>query len=806
MEKTSKIQSPWIETSRKASCFVSKSIPQGVGWCVLALGSLARYELTEKSDLDILVITSNQEDTRGISPWIHHLMDHHPNIGAVVRSKEECLDMLHEDFRSWVGIIEARPLGGNVQRWYSLRKAISRQIKEIPQALWREKLRESIENRHERYGKSVRLLEPNIKNSAGGLRDIHTIFWLTLLDAYNEITKSCPEFTPRFSTVLKRSPLHERRQRIVSRARDFYLRVRYTMHHLTGMLQDYLDYDLQQHVAFELGYGSLQTKEAVERFMREYLRNAREVHLALEKLFPPAAEKRSMVIPIHGIKEEEGILHVKESHVRIDNSLIAAVFDFAQGQPGVIGEDITKKIDMEVTQKTIVPDRYSNKFLSELFTSPRRIAEVLIHLNNKNILGSWIPEFGRLISFFQHNVYHYYTADEHTLLALRACEELEEKEGYIADVYRRLEEKAVIKLGIFFHDIAKPSSIADHGRKGVEIVHRVLPRLGLGRYARDAAFIVQNHLLMEQVAFRRNFHDERTLRDFIAIVETPKKLDWLILMTYADLCAVNPKVWTPWKEQLLCELHALALRRMNRRGEDEPNKWLKEPEDVEEGEKTEKQQRVLDNGERINFIFHHDSSYSKVTVLMKDRPSLLSSICAALTYQDCNIIDAKIETTADGMAEDTFRVVDIVGEGPLREEQVNGIMDTLENVLLGREDASDLILKHQEKWKRRLRKANNLSVRIDVEFYEQETDTGTGTIVEVYSHDTVGLLYTIARILSDFDLNITVAKIATRIDGVVDSFYVKDRSGRPLSATVKRKLKKALLESIKEMNIIDETG
>ncbi|NOY05336.1 MAG: HD domain-containing protein, partial [Chlorobi bacterium] len=618
MEKLPRISSPWIETSRKAGVFIKNTVPEEVDWCVLALGSLARYELTEKSDWDILVVTEKQEDAEEISRWLHHLMDHHASICAVVRSEEECLHMLYEDFRSWIGIIEARPLGGTMQPWYRLRKALSRQIRELPRSLWREKLRQSIETRHKRYGKSVRLLEPNIKNSAGGLRDIHTIFWFTLLDAYQEIVQSCPDFTPRFSTVLKRSPLHERRQQIINRAREFYLRVRFTMHELTGTLQDYLDYDLQQQVAVKLGYGSEITKEAVETFMQEYLRNAREVHLTLEKLFPPVSPGIPMIVSIHGLREENGVLRVADSSLKVDNRFIAEVFDFAHGHPGVIGEDVTRKIDMEMTQRKIRPDRHSSAFLRKLFTLQEPVADRLIHLNNKNILGSWIPEFGQLVSFFQHNIYHYYTADEHTLLALKACENLGEEEGYIADIYRQQEDKTAIKLGIFFHDIAKPVSIADHEKKGAKIVRCVLPKMGLEQYVDETAFIVRHHLLMEQVAFRRDIHDEGTVNRFVETVKTPERLDRLILMTYADLCAVNPKVWTPWKEHLLCELHGLALQKMTRTVSDKSQiktsrKQVGEVEETGTGIPSQRERRTLREGEELEIIFRHENSYSVIT-------------------------------------------------------------------------------------------------------------------------------------------------------------------------------------------------
>ncbi len=808
MENGIKILSPWIETSRKEGLLVNKSIPQGVDWCVVALGSLARYELTEKSDLDILVVTDNEEKTEEISLWLHRLMDRHDNICAVVRTGEECLNMFSEDFRSWIGIIEARPLGGNMKPWRSLRRVLSRQVNEIPRALWREKLRRSIETRHERYGKSVRLLEPNIKNSAGGLRDIHTVFWFTLLDTFHEIVRSCPEFTPRFSTVLERSPLHKRRQQIINRAREFYLHVRYVMHELTDMHQDYLDYDLQQQAAVKLGYGSLSSKDAVETFMREYLRNAREVHLALEKLFPPVSSRVPVPASIRGLKGEEGILRIADTNLIIDNRLIAEVFAYAHGQPGVIGEDITRRIDMEVTRKKVRPDDVSNRFLRRLFSSQEPIADILIHLNNKNILGAWIPEFGQLISFFQHNIYHYYTADEHTLLALKACEKLAGEEGYIARIYRRQQDKTPIKLGIFFHDIAKPISVADHEKKGVDIVRRVLPRLGLEQYTDETAFIVLHHLLMEQVAFRRDIHDAGTVNRFVEIVGTTQRLDWLILMTYADLCAVNPKVWTPWKEQLLCELHRLAsrktkpLEKSTLKGEMMPSPGERLGE-VVGGRGADRRKRLLDKGESIDILFNHENGYSEITITTRDRPFLLASICAVLTYQDCNIIEAKIETTDDGTAMDTFRVVDIIDEGPLRPEQVNGIPDVLQDVLVGRKEAPDLIAQHRAKWKRRLRRTSNMSVRVDVEFHDQEPGgRKNGTIVELYSHDTIGLLYTIARILAGFELNISVAKIATRVDGVVDSFYVTDKNDGPLNDAVKNQLKETLLEALKNMNVI----
>jgi len=449
-------------------------------------------------------------------------------------------------------------------------------------------------------------------------------------------------------------------------------------------------------------------------------------------------------------------------------------------------------------------------------------------MNDLNLLGTYLPEFGRLVAFFQHNVYHYFTADEHTIIALANAESLRERQGLLHDVFRLLPRKEVLYMAVLLHDIGKPDGVSDHEVTGVAIAENVLARLGMSELLPDVAFLIRHHLMMEQVAFRRNIHDAGTIREFAARFDSPDQLDYLFVLTYADLSAVNTNVWTEWKSAILQELYGRAAEvlRRNLRGEqiDAFHQAKREsaverlvagllarlPEDevlrhvrgmqndsyfaVFSEEEIARHVVASGHAGSVDAAFTRAEGHTEVTVIARDAPFALSRFCAVLAANDANIFDANIFTRDDGIIIDRFRVSDAARGQALEPSVCAKISEDLRKVMEGTLDVEHLFAEHRRKWKRRPRAPVNPSIRTDVVFEE----AGRFAIIEVYAADSVGFLYRITETMSRIGIDIYFAKIATRVDGIVDAFYVLDRDGQsPRDPGRREAIRSELLSTIR---------
>jgi [protein-PII] uridylyltransferase len=461
----------------------------------------------------------------------------------------------------------------------------------------------------------------------------------------------------------------------------------------------------------------------------------------------------------------------------------------------------------------------------------RRVAVTLHDMNELNVLAAYIPEWGDLVAFFQHNVYHYFTADEHTLIALANAERLRERQGVMRDVFRNLRRKDVLYMAILLHDIAKPLGVADHEVTGVGVANAVLERLGMRDIVPDVAFLIRHHLVMEQVAFRRNIHDPATIREFAAKFERPEQLDYLYLLTYADLSAVNTSVWTEWKSSLLQELYQLTAEVLHRNLQGEQIERFKQArhERTKEvlvnrlSERLERERihrhlngiqsdayvalfndeeiaqhiHYSETAETVSTIVSHQDGYTEITVIAEDAPFALSKFCAVLAANDANIFDANIFTHEDGIIIDRFRVSDAATKAELSQSVCQKITRDLNDVMEGKLDIELLFAAHRRRWKRRPKRPDNPNIRTDVQFEEHPRYT----IIDVYAPDALGFLYRITEAMSKLGLDIYFAKIATRVDGILDAFYVLDRNGNRITEPARREeIRLELLHTIKQVS------
>jgi [protein-PII] uridylyltransferase len=817
---------------------------------VVAIGGYGRGELFPRSDVDVMVLCSSgaEQDAarQRAKAFLHRLWDVGVNVGHSVRTVDEAIDLYGSALDAWTSMLEGRYLCGNAGLVDRLFQAMKDRMGRRKEHWFVDTVFADVRSRHNRYGSSVKLLEPNIKKSSGGLRDIHTLFWL--------YRAADPEFFfplvaghPACETFLRilhdKNHLDDEQYRATADALEFLVRARHEMHFQSTSQDDTLAYAMQRHVAEALGVGEQGGLRPVEVFMREYYRHARTIHQVHRLL---GQKFREIAEPSRGRKTRGltayGRLLMDEERLSIDDSVrqmtdAQETFEaFALAGEHGVELDFRLSGAIERSLDQITADVCSSPALAARFRRilrSRNVGTVLHTMNTLGVLGRYIPEFGELVAFFQHNVYHYYTADEHTLIAIENAEGLREQQGALREVFRMLPRKDLLYMAILLHDIAKPRGVANHEITGVDVARTVLHRLGMDEFFPDVAFLVRNHLVMEQTAFRRNIHDAETLKEFAARFEHPAQLDYLFVLTYADLSAVNVTVWTEWKSTVLQELYhrtAEVLRR-NLRGADidryhrdlhvtkveEITRTLSEEFPAEEVSRhiesipnesymavftpddIAQHLRAGRSVDTVNVLFNHAGAYTEVTVIARDAPFALSRFCAVLSANDANIFDANIFTRNDGLIIDRFRVSAATSGRQLEHRACTKIATDLDRMQRGEVAVEQLFLEHHRKWKRRRQTGTNPSIKIDVQF----EDTPRHTIIDVFAPDSVGFLYRVTEAISSLGLDIFFAKIATRVDGIVDAFYVLERSGVPLTDPNRRELTRtSLLDAITKMGAL----
>jgi [protein-PII] uridylyltransferase len=711
------------------------------------------------------------------------------HVSVISRSLRHCSSMMKEDMRSWVAQMDAVHVAGNNSLFTAFRIDMCRQAEQSSAQLFA-RLYDLTRARHAQYGETLALLEPNIKNSAGALRDIHTMYYVTLLDHRRELHCSELQSGPSVTEILSQLDLQEQRRSQLLSSYRFLLDVRSAMHECSGHLHDTLDFELQRSVAASLGYGEEKDKRGVEKFMRDYYRHAHTVHVALQLLFSDHMLRQRQVKGSFASPNAENAEDVLRMFV--DASVASRSVDIS------LVRTLDAREDFDFTSRACLD------IFDGILHGKSYVYQTLSRMHEMRILGRILPEFQGLTHFFQHNIYHFFTADEHTLRCIRTCENIRDNREHVSAVCREIEDMSALYYGLLLHDIAKPVDIQRHEITGADMSESILRRFRRSDILEDVRFLVREHLSMEQLAFRRNFQDRATLAPFVRRVETLPRLRLLYVLTYADMSALNPGVLTEWKKALLAELYEAAKQLLLFPGEEEENKnavqSVVEPASSMEHHGFQTAVQDILEGELMRMHVTHHRAYSEVTVFCVDRPQLLSRLSAAFFGADTSIVDAAIETRNDVVI-DMFRVVDIISGKHLSAEQTQRLRHFVRSVCSGEMDVEDLYLRCRDKWKRRLRKLPKDNIKTAVEYVAHtDTDGRQFTIIEVYAPDTFGLLYLLAAEISLFGLNVVFAKIATRVDGVIDSFYVVDAEGKPLvHDRQKDLLRSRLLDRISEL-------
>jgi len=781
---------------------------------LVALGGYGRRELHPSSDIDLMVIYEGE-----ITPWVQRLTqevlytlwDLGLQVGHSCRSLDDCLAIARTDFPSRTSMQEARLIAGDRRLFKRLQATLLKNVYRRDFSQFLETTLAERDQRYRKFGSSPYLGEPNVKESAGGLRDLHTAMWL-----------ASTKFGARtLAELLEKGLITAEERRSVDEALTFLWRARYELHSISGHKNDVLSRDLQLQIAKSFGYTDDEQMLGVERFMREYYLHARSIHRVSARLITRCQEtlsrRGSMVRRLRqeamadGLLFYDGRLHLADPDSRAfeeDPARLMKVFWHAHQQGSELGVDLERAIEASLD---LIDDQFrSSETVRDLFFAILRnwgrVATTLRLMHELGVLGRYLPEFGGLTCLVQFDVYHRYTADQHSLLAVENLEGLAaggsaESEG-LATLVAELEKPEITLLGMLLHDIGK-SRGHGHVAKGAAMIRETAKRLRLpSAEGRALEFLVEHHLLMSHVAQRRDLADPKTIERLAQASGNAQWLRMLYLLTYADTKAVGPGIMTGWRASILRELFARTLAHLEGGRPETPDResltlkvWEalggESPRAIAAAHvnglsdrylSTTSVQRIaahirlvqrLESEPFATECFHHpDLGFSGLVVVTRDHPGLFSLIAGTLAANAINILSAQIYTRADGVAVDTFQVNDAHGEAVMDEFRWGRFLQDLRQVLEGSVSVDTLLELRQGQRQKAEPVAGAAKVAVDTQLSDHYT------VIEVKCLDRIGVLYRITRTLAQERLSIASAKIATEMDHVFDVFYVTDLEGR----------------------------
>jgi [protein-PII] uridylyltransferase len=800
-----------------------------------ALGGFGRGELHPLSDLDLMVIFDGE-----MGPWVQRvaqgvlytLWDLGLQVGHAVRSLGDCLALARTDFPSRTAMQQARYLVGDRRLFNRFRKVLAENVYQKDFAQFLETTLAERDQRYRKFGASPYIGEPNVKESAGGLRDIHTAMWLA----------STKFGTRTLRELYDKRLITEREQRAADEALTFLWRVRNELHFLSGHRNDVLSRDVQPQIAKNFGYASDELSLHVEKFMRDYYLHARVIHRVSRRLIARCRETLSRRGSVHGRLRQEAMadgLVVMDGELRLahpdgrafreEPARLMKVFWHRHRLGLELGVDLERAV--EASLDLIDQAWKSSAEVRDLFLgicgSWGRVASTFRLMHDLGVLGRYLPEWGALTCLVQYDVYHRFTADQHSLLAVEHLEALAPGQSAggegLAQVLSEVERPDLLMVGMLLHDIGKGKGHG-HVAKGIPLIQELTARIGLPpEDAAAATFLVAHHLTMSHVAQRRDIDDPKTVEGLAEVCGTPERLRMLYLLTVADMRAVGPGVMTGWQAQILGELLNRTMLRLTGGQVARPTREAVTERVLEvmgpDGNRaavaahlamlsdryleTTGRQRIaahlrlvdrLGGDVAATELFHHpDLGSSELVIVTRDVPGLFSLIAGTLAAHGINILSAQIHTRADGLAIDTFQVNDPLGEPVTEEARWRRTLEALRSVLKGEHAVEDLLAARRPGPHGGEPVAGPPRVSVD------NLASDTRTVIEVKCPDRVGLLYLITRTLSGLSLNIASARIATEIDQAYDTFYVTDGAGRRVEdAQAMSRIREALEDALQK--------
>jgi len=805
---------------------------------VVALGGYGRRELCPFSDVDLLFLHSGSA-SKTVASFVERtlitLWDAGLTVGHSFRSARECVSVARDDLHSRTALAEARLVTGNegLFEGLQLRLDVSLRGSRSAQEAFLAQMRTEWTERMARFGEAVCVLEPQVKEGPGGLRDLHAVLWV-----------AHARYGTRGLLALETTGLLEPADYAAVRpAYDFLLRVRNEAHFTTGRKTDLLALDIQGELAERLGYRARGGLLASELLMRDYYRRAFrlheicrsfvEAHLEAKPRRRFFAALRLRPASKRGFDVKDGALHLRAGGSLRSGGAVLEVVERAQAE----GVPLSRELKKTLREKAVlVGGRFrrspeAGESLLRLAEHRGRVGPALRAMHETGVLGRLVPEWARITFLVQHDFFHKYTVDEHTLRAVDALDELaggqHPHEAPLARLLDELPDARPLYLGMLFHDIAKGRG-GGHVQKGVLLARHILARLGVDdEVASKAVFLVGAHLEMSQTAQQRDLTEPALVEAFAARVETVEKLNLLMLLTYADHRGVGPGIWNEWRASLLWDLYERTRHELEaRRGQARPGPDTSErdsaaadlrryfPDEEVERHFALSPERYLRATDAARLTSHFrlvrsrgarpaafewadrgDGRGTELTVTAEDRPGLFALLAGTLTVHGIDILGADLFARNDGVVLDTLRVAEVPGQRPLRAERRVRLEAALLEAVAGRMTVPEAFHKWRAQSAKRTRHPGGRAAKAPSVRFDQEA-SAVATVVEVKAPDQPGLAYTLAHTLAELGLDITSARIATAKALALDVFYVRDTQGRKLAPDALAGVEQALLEAL----------
>ena len=849
--------------------FKAQNLSEGERMSVCAVGGYGRGMIAPRSDLDLLFLLPAKQTALGESLTeyiLYMLWDLGFTVGHSTRSLAECMRQAKADMTVRTALLESRFLVGEAALHDRL---VERYHEEVAAGTASEfidaKLAER-DQRHAKAGSSRYLVEPNVKEGKGGLRDLQTLYWI---GKYVYRVRSVEELVKR--GTFSRTELSRFRK-----AQSFLWAVRCHLHFETGREQDVLRFDLQPLVARRLGFVERTDKQVglkpVERFMKRYFLTVREVGELTRIVCAELEEEDAKAAPVldriglslpglgevslgsakraitHRTKpigatrdfvERRGRIDVADDGVFARDPVnLVRIFEVAERESLLFHPDALHLVrrSLGLIDRTVRADPAAAEAFMAVLTSRRDPEGYLRKMNESGVLPRLVPEFGRVVAMMQFSMYHHYTVDEHLLRSIGAFHRLEAGEiagehplamRVLAEIDRR-----VLLVALFLHDIAKGRP-EDHSIAGARVARKVCPRLGLTPGETETvAWLIEAHLVMSNTAQSRDLSDFRTIKDFAQTVQTIERLRLLLILTICDIRAVGPGVWNAWKGQLLRTLYLETEPHLTGGFTAQPLETrVRERREamveacVADGMTAAEAARVAGllypsyllsvpvEGQvrQARFISQADArgealaiaertlafeGITEIDVLAPDHPHLVSIIAGACAAADANIVSARIATTADGRALNTFDVTRAFDDDEDEMRRARRISALVREVLTGTKRVPQLVAERAEGAHRKQRRARAFPVETRVRI---DNDLSNAfTVIEIEGQDRPGVLSRITDALSASNLNIGSAHIVTFGEKIVDTFYVTDLIGAKLTSDARIEALRARLTAVFE--------
>lgn len=810
---------------------------------VVAVGGYGRGTLAPGSDIDLLFVLPYKQTPWGesvVEYLLYLLWDMGFKVGHATRNIDECVRLSKTDITIRTSILEARHVCGDRALFEEMEQRFE---KEVVRGTAREFIAAKLEerdDRHKRSGASRYRVEPNIKEGKGGLRDLHTLFWIAKY-FYG---------VSRTDQLIKLGVFTRKEHNVFLKCEDFLWAVRCHLHFLTNRPEERLSFDVQAELARRLGYHEHGGLAAVERFMKHYFLIAKDVG-DLTRIFCAELEEADakdtpdlnrLFLNLTGrrrrkirgstdfVIETKRIAAADDTIFERDPVNLIRLFWLADKHNLAFHPDTIQLVrrSLKFITKQVREDPEANRLFLYILTSKNRPETVLRRMNEAGVLGRFVPDFGRVVAMMQFNMYHHFTVDEHLLRSIGILAEIErgdlEAEHPLAnEIFPEIKDRVILYVALFLHDIAKGRK-EDHSIAGAKVARKLCPRFGLSPAQTElVAWLIEEHLTMSSIAQSRDLADRKTIQDFHALVQTTERMKMLLILTVCDIKAVGPGVWNGWKGQLLRTLYyeteplltggftqVAQSERVNRAKQQLSHVLMEEKRNDEkvwsqrqvktyqklhysaywmrvDPDAMARHARFINDAEVKKQTFAttvHTKSFeeiTEITVYAPDHPRLLAYVTGACAVAGANIVDAQIFTTTNGKALDSIFINREFNDDADELRRGARIGELIQDVLNGSLHLPGVLATKSKKTRRQ--KAFSLDPEVSID----NTISNLFSVIEVSGLDRFGLLYDLTTALADLNLDIASAHIATFGERALDGFYVTDLMGEKITGSAKHK-------------------